>query len=506
MFKRPAFLDRLTNRLQDLSSLHFRVQAGAGLLAGGFGVLLVLVAVQLDARRCEEVARTEAETLARTAGLWLDGDAHAGLGSEPEKRLSDLGATLAKLVEASDYPGVVRTLRPKAEQKAALTGRPDVAREKALEVVLQTGSSVVHQDVDYRAPMRAALFDGKTTSTLVGSHVVAYAPVPDSWGATPAMIAVEGPAQAPLWRRVLFAAGASLVVGLLVWAALLGARRAAGALTGPLREIESALQALAAGRMEPITLPSGTPRELARLAESLDFLRARLEAGGRLAPPPAPLAPAEAPPPQTRLGEPSEFDLALLMQQLVEPARKLAQSRGIDVQLVFPDGLPSQLVGHPIVLYRALDSLLRSALRTTRQGRITLRVSRAGAGAEGAKLRFEVSDTSAGVAFKEQQELTAALADAAGADPNTLQDPLQHASALANALGGGLSFVSQPGQGSRFGFSVAFAGLPASPTGFHPQEQTGFQGLVNTAFQTRNGASLGPQISSFQPRPALRKR
>jgi signal transduction histidine kinase len=299
--------------------------------------------------------------------------------------------------------------------------------------------------------------------------------------------------------------GAALLAGLMLACAQLLARRTAEDLERNLAAIGSAATTLAEGRMSgPIALAARAPGELATLAAALETLRQRLEGGPSAQP--APMAESAADAGQlATLGESSEFDLALLMQQLVEPARKMAHTRGIEVQLVFPDGLPSQLQGHPMALFRALDSLLRHALRVTRQGRITLRVSRAGGPGSEGKLRFELADTSEGIAFKDQPELSARLAAAAEADPNTLQDPLELASALARALGGELSFVSQPAQGSRFGFTVAFSGLPVSAaTGFYPAAAV----LPTPALQgpARGNESIGPAISSFAPRPALRRR
>lgn len=543
MVQRPAFVARLASRFPDLSSVRTRLQLGAGLVAGLFGLLLVLAAAHFDLRRCEEVARARAETLARTAGLWLDGDAHAGLGTQLEKRLADLGATLTKLAEANDLAGRVRTLRPKAEHKETLANRPGSPRPGALEVVLATGPKAVRQDVDYRPEMAAAL-EGGVASRVEGGRVLAYAAIPDAWGGAPALVAIEAPASAPLWRRLAFPLAATLLAALLVWGVVLGAGRVADRLAHALGTLAAAAENLAAGRAtSAVALPRRSPRELVALAHGLDTLRARLEG---VSVPASSAAAASAPattPAQAALGEASEFDLALLMQQLIEPARGLARSRGIDVQLVYPDGLPSQIVGHPMALFRALDSLLRSALRTTRQGSVTLRVSRASVGGD-ARLRFEVADTSPGIPFKDQEELGAALASAAAADPASLTDPLLLASALAAALGGELGFVSQPGQGSRFGFTIAspdsVAPAPAAPgtprqarTGFHvpptagvaaprpaaqaapkpgpagprasfpPTASTAFLPAPGTAFQPRPGTSLGPPISSFQPRPNL---
>lgn len=487
MVSRPAFLERFLGRLPDPLSLRFRSVGWTGIVAGSFGLLLALSAIQLDARRCAEVARVRAVTLAETTGLWLDGDAHANLGPAPEKRLTDATAMLTRLLEANGYSGVVRTLRPRSEAKAALTARPDVARSAALEVVLATGENTSKRDVDYRPGMEDALFEGGSASEFVASQVWAYAPVPDSWGSTPAIVWVVGPATAPLWRRLLFGASAVLFAGLLVSLAVWMARRSAEQLQVHLATLDAGVRELASGRMpEVFALARRAPSELALLAGSLETLRARLEAqatGQPLPPPPATEVEADR---AAQLGEPAEFDLALLLQQLVEPARKMAQTRHVELQLVFPDGVPSQLRGHPMQLFRALDSLMRNALRSTSQGRITLRVSRAGGGAEGENLRFEVADTSPGIAFKEQQELTAVLAAAAQSDPSTLKDSLPLASALAHALGGELSFVSQPGQGSRFGFTASFQlNGPAPVTGFHPQAATAFQPRPVTGFQPR---------------------
>ncbi|NOT30558.1 MAG: hypothetical protein HOP15_08945, partial [Planctomycetes bacterium] len=257
MLARPAFVDRFLARLPDPLALRFRATAAIGLVAGAFGLLLTLAVVHLDARRCAEVAREHAETLAHTAGVWLDGDAHAGLGQDPDKRLSDASAALAKLLEQSDYPGLVRTLRPKAEAKTALAAQPDAARPSALEVVIQTGTNQVRQDVDYRPEMAAALFEGQSTSVVRAGLVAAYAPVPDSWGATPAIVWVEGPASAPLWRRFGFALGATLFAGLLVSFAVWQTRQAAERLARHVNTLDSLVCQLAAGSLQ-------SPIELAR--------------------------------------------------------------------------------------------------------------------------------------------------------------------------------------------------------------------------------------------------
>ncbi|MSR61532.1 MAG: hypothetical protein EXS08_03665 [Planctomycetes bacterium] len=510
MVSRPAFIDRILSRFPDPFSLRVQTLGWTGALAGSFGVLLVVATTQLDARRCAEVARARAETLALTAGTWLDGDAHAGLGQEPEKRLSDLGSTLAKLLEASEFDGTVRTLRPTPAYKAELAEKPQHARPGALEVVIQSGTAHISQPVDYRPEMAAALFEGHVATVLADGRVSAYAPVPDSWGSAPALVWVETSAVAPLWRRIVFPLSAALFTGLLVSFAVYLARRHASWYATHAAVLAAGAEQLRDGHMSgSVALAPRAPSELARVAEALEELRMRSQSGvGGQAPSSAeeselePEVPAHA-----ALGEPSEFDLGLLLQQLIDPARKNAQARGVDVQLVFPDNLPPRLSGHPLPLFRALDGLLRNSLRTTREGQVTLRVSRAGDGAEGLRLRFEVADTSPGIAFREQQELVVALAEAAQADPAQLTDSLQLASAFACALGSELAFESQPGQGSRFGFTSLFqANEPSAPTAFQPRTATAFTPEPRSPFPSSSPHGIGPPISSFTPRQSMRLR
>jgi signal transduction histidine kinase len=447
--------------------------------------------VQLDARRSAEVARGRAETLARTAGIWLDGDAHSGLGLEPGKRLEDLSANLARLLEDSDGEFVVRTLVPKPEIKTKLLAQPGARHAGALEVVLQSGAEGGRKDWDYEADLEPVLSEGEVMSRALGARVQAFAPVLDSWGGFPALVCVEGPASAPLWRRLAFLAVALLLGGLLTSLLIHLARRSAERLEVQLATLDSGVRQLANGqRSSPFALARSASRELAALAESLEALRVRLEAqaSGQALPPPQARAQEER---KAVHGEATEFDLALLVQQALEPLQKMAHTRGIELQLLIPEGLPAVLVGHPVPLLRALDLLLRNALRTTSEGRVTLRVSRT----PGEQLRFEITDTSQGIPFNQHAELIARLQQAAYADATTLSEPLDIASALVRTLGGELAFQSQPGQGSRFGFSATFHGLPPlQSTGFHPKPATAFQPAFAAPFPTPRTA-LNPRAS-----------
>jgi HAMP domain-containing protein len=431
-----------------------------GAIASAFALLFVLVAYRLDSRQGAAVARAQASALAASAALLLDGDAHAGLGENPARRLGDLGGTLELLERTSASGGTIRTLRPKESFRAQLASRPRAVQAGALEVVLPAPKNGQRKEAAYLPEMGRVLLEKECATAETSGGLSAFAPLLDSWGEPQAIVAVECPAHGSPWRRAAFLAAALVFAALLVFAAVRLARFHARRLERRLSGLVTGCHALAHGDWSsPISVPD-SPDEFHALGTTLEALRARMAAQSRgEPPPPVPALAPQAGPARPRALSPADavdFDLGLLAQQISEPARKYALSRGLAFQLVFPEGLPSKLRGHPVALFQALEALVSNGFRSTERGVVTLRISRAGEGPDGLRVRIEVSNDGPGIPFAQQPELTETLARAAEQDPSGLQDPLQLASALASSLGGQLGFESQPGQGSRFGFTVAF--------------------------------------------------
>lgn len=482
MIKRPAFVDGLLDRYRALFGLGAQLQLRVGVLVVGFALAFVLAAVHLDDRRQAESRRGAARSLATTAGVWLDGDAHAGLGEDPEKRLGEVGDALGRVLETAGFEGVVRTLRPLPEAKTALMAAPDAARPNALEVVVSRGGEKTDGTLAYRPEMAPVFVDGQPVSIVENGRVLAWAPVQDSWGATVAAVAVECSAHATLWRRIAFLAAALVVAGLLATGGLWLARRFGRRVSSSLELLTACVHDLAQGRTgAPIGVES-SPREIEALAEALEGLRQTLDQRAPHRPQAATAAPAawnSAPAPAPAHGARpavasteahAEFDLALLVHQLVEPIKQRVKMRGVETQVVCPDGVPTRLVGPAQTLHRTLAALLGHAARVVESGRITVRVTRAGIEAGQVRLRFEVADTGPGIAFDRQQELKARLDEAPDVDPAATEDLLVRAGALAARLGGELGFETQPGQGSRFGFAASFPVVgPIPATGFQPR-------------------------------------
>ena len=476
------FLNRfptLSARISNLTALRVQFVVLAGAVTGAFALLFVIAACHLDGRRAAAVERARAESIARSAAVWLDGDAHAGQGANLEKRLSDLSASLGQLAETNGLGRSIVTLRPNQAARAAIESQPGRIHTGALAVVLQSDAKAKKPEgVDWDPAMKSAWLDGETSSTIEGGTVVAYAPLFDSWSKPAAIIVVQTSAHGSLWRRAAFVAAALILACGATALVVQTARFYVGRFAGRLERLALEANSLARGDWTPQIETGGSPRELAHLADSLEALRQTLKAYAHGQPPPPVPAPSSAGAagvphaanPRVALGDPSEFDLALVLQQLVEPARKVAKNRGIDFQLVFPEGVPSRLTGHPVAIYQALDALVRNAMRATEYGSVTLKVSRAGEGPEGWRLRFEVADTGPGIPFKDQPALTDVLVRAAGQDPRTVKEPMPLAASLARALGGDLGFESQPGQGTRFAFTALI-----QPGTLRPDPATRFQ-------------------------------
>ena len=116
--------------------------------------------------------------------------------------------------------------------------------------------------------------------------------------------------------------------------------------------------------------------------------------------------------------------------------------------------MPPQIESDPVAILTALSGLLSNAIRNTRQGSVTVRVTRA---FERNQLRVEVTDTGVGIAWQAQPRLDQVLTESAGQDPAAVEGGLRRSAAIAARLGGELGFESQPGCGSHFWFTANYA-------------------------------------------------
>lgn len=143
------------------------------------------------------------------------------------------------------------------------------------------------------------------------------------------------------------------------------------------------------------------------------------------------------------------FDLHALVRDVGALVAPLAQRRGLGFELELADDVPRGVVGDCSRLRQILLNLLGNAQKFTEQGRIGLRVQRAGD-----RLRFEVHDTGPGLSAEQQSRLFRRFEQADGARTSARYGGsglgLAISLELVEAMNGRIGVESEPGRGACF--------------------------------------------------------
>jgi PAS domain S-box-containing protein len=158
--------------------------------------------------------------------------------------------------------------------------------------------------------------------------------------------------------------------------------------------------------------------------------------------------------------DPVEFPV----RQTLEDIRKMfglrAAEKGLSLAFAVAAEVPDRLVGDPGRLRQVLLNLVGNALKFTSTGGVSLDVDRLASGADGADIRFAVSDTGIGIPLEQQRLIFDPFTQADGGTTRRFGGTglgLTISSRLVHMMGGTLSVESAPGKGSRFFFSARFA-------------------------------------------------
>lgn len=288
----------------------------------------------------------------------------------------------------------------------------------------------------------------------------ATVPAPDGGqgvAALPLAPSPGGPVQGWLWFTPSAAAGAAAFAVLPVFAALCErARRPAagdGGVVEALRqELRGPMNSILG--MSQLALRSGlTPQQhlyvtrVERAAAGLlglvdDLLDQALLQAGALLPQAAP------------------FDLAELMDQVVQAIAPAADEKGLELLLALPPLPDGLLVGDAGRLAQVLGRLGRRAVETTDRGEIALAVEVLPAGTQALRLVFTLRDTGLGLT-REQHDMLARPAGAGAPGPGGAGLALAHA--LVAWLGGTLEAEARPAGGAQLRVTLPFALQPAAP-------------------------------------------
>ncbi|MCQ4347332.1 ATP-binding protein [Pseudomonas stutzeri] len=145
---------------------------------------------------------------------------------------------------------------------------------------------------------------------------------------------------------------------------------------------------------------------------------------------------------------PDEFDLAELLEDVLDMHRSVAESKGLDLQKRLEPGLPATLHGDRTRLLQILGNLLHNALKFTNCGHVRLSVNR-----EGDSLCFAVEDSGPGIAAEQHETIFERFRQIGTFV--TRQHPgtglgLTLSRELAVMMGGEITLRSSPGSGSTF--------------------------------------------------------
>lgn len=175
-----------------------------------------------------------------------------------------------------------------------------------------------------------------------------------------------------------------------------------------------------------------------------------------------------------------DFDLRLLIHEVLEPFREQASRKGLRLFVQVSNEIPPAVHSDPHRLRQILINIIGNALKFTEQGEVVLHVERSTVNGQRQdtseasmnlepgtlNLRFSVRDTGIGIPPEVQVQLFQPFTQADSSTTRTYGGTglgLAIAKQLVELMGGQIGVDSAPGQGSTFWFSVRLQAC-ASPT------------------------------------------
>ncbi|HEY0011952.1 MAG TPA: ATP-binding protein [Allosphingosinicella sp.] len=161
---------------------------------------------------------------------------------------------------------------------------------------------------------------------------------------------------------------------------------------------------------------------------------------------------------------PEPFALETLVDNSVSIVRGSAEAKGLEMRVAIDPCLPPYYFADENRLRQVLLNLLNNAVKFTSEGLVSLAVAgersdgTAGGGGDRQRIRFTVTDTGMGIdpdgqaqLFKPFSQADASITRRYGGTGLGLSISKQ----LVELMGGEIGFLSQPGQGSSFWFTVS---------------------------------------------------
>ena len=160
--------------------------------------------------------------------------------------------------------------------------------------------------------------------------------------------------------------------------------------------------------------------------------------------------------------DPHPLDPRALIESSAEIVRRIAEEKGLALEIEIDDGLPERLMGDEARLRQILLNLLSNAIKFTAIGRVRLRLCGSGP----SMFRFAIQDSGIGIPERSRHRLFKRFSQA---DQSTARRfggsglGLAICDRLVNAMGGTIDVDSEEGVGSTFWFDVPMAVVLDTP-------------------------------------------
>jgi signal transduction histidine kinase/CheY-like chemotaxis protein len=197
------------------------------------------------------------------------------------------------------------------------------------------------------------------------------------------------------------------------------------------------------------------------------------------------------------------FRVRELAESVLATFHSQASQKGLQLLLDMEAEESDPLQGDPLRLRQVLNNLLSNSLKFTSRGAVVLRIRREGGDETRPMLRFEVSDTGAGIPEAAQRRLFRPFQQADDSINRSFGGTglgLAICKRLVELMGGTIALRSRPGAGTMVSFSVAFD--LDDRAGTHADETADAAGLAPA--EGAVGSPGGPRILIVEDHPLNR--
>jgi signal transduction histidine kinase/CheY-like chemotaxis protein len=211
--------------------------------------------------------------------------------------------------------------------------------------------------------------------------------------------------------------------------------------------------------------------------------------------------------------ESKPFDLAELVDSVVDLLAANVREKSIDLLVSFEPGMERQFLGDAVRIRQVVLNLAGNAVKFTSQGHVWIQVS-TGQDEHGRRhVRVAVEDTGIGIAVEQQSRLFGRFEQAAEDTAREFGGSglgLAISRQLVRLMGGKIGVTSEPGRGSRFWFYLPLESAPAEV--WAPGELSGWRVAVagpGVASRTALAAALegaGAEVERMECCGVLRNR